>query len=153
MRIKATHLFIFFPAALIILSQGDKMKATVDQGSVITQNESTTSSESRLMREEAKNAQRYSKVALERLKSNCIQTVDKATKQPSYYTPGLVVVDMRLKRPIREGAFVCNAVGETAVIDASGATSKIVRVNLKDKAEYDKLFSQLREGKNGRTNK
>lgn len=154
MKIKITYLVIFFPAAIIFLSLGDRMKATVSEGSAISTQQSTTSSQSRLLREEAKNAQRYSKVAIERLKANCLPVVDQQSGSEGFFQQGSVVMDQNLGRPVRAGAFVCNSLGDTAVIAQNGTLTDVVRTSLEQQSEYDKLFSKLLKGQsNGKSSK
>jgi hypothetical protein len=148
MKIKTTHCVIFLPLILIFLSKGEAVRSTVEQGEVIQKSELTASAASRQLREEAKNARRFSKVAIERLKANCIRTVDVETEKEAYYFEGALVLDNQLKRPLRPGAFVCNSLGETAVIAVDGSISEIARVALKDKPEYDKLFKSIEGGIN-----
>lgn len=155
MRIKIfSHLIVGGSLLAIFISKGEVLRATVQEGSTISANQSTASSESRQLREQAKNAQKLSKVALERLESNCIQTVDAETKKDSYYQEGEIVLDNQLHRPLRPGAFICNSLGETAVIADDGSISSIARVALKEKVEYDRLFSQIKGvSKNGGSSK
>lgn len=150
MRIKIfSHLIIGGSLLTIFLSKGEILRATVQEGNAISTNQSTALSESRQLREQAKNARRFSKVALERLKSNCIKTVDAQTKKESYYSEGETALDSQLHRTLRPGAFICNSLGETAVIAEDGSISSIARVALKEKPEYDKLFNQLGDSNNG----
>ncbi|HEY9610611.1 hypothetical protein [Allocoleopsis sp.] len=155
MRIKIfSHLIIGGSLLAIFISKGEVLRATVQEGSTISTNQTTASSESRQLREQAKNARRFSKVALERLKSNCIQTVDAKTRKDGYYIEGEMVLDNQLKRPLRPGVFICNSLGETATIAEDGSISSIVRVALNEKQEYDKLFSQIKgASKNGGSRK
>jgi hypothetical protein len=146
MKLKATWVFIFIPFGVILLSQGDRMKATVDQGSVISTEQSTASGQSRLLREQAQNAQRYSKVAIERLKANCLPVVDQQSGSEGYFKEGSVVMDHSLGRPVRAGAFVCNSLGDTAVVGADGTLTEIVRASLEKQGEYDELFNKLLKG-------
>lgn len=154
MRIKIfSHLIIGGSLLTIFISKGEVLRATVQEGSTISTNQSTASSKSRQLREQAKNARRFSKVALERLKSNCIQTVDAKTKKDGYYIEGEMVLDSQLQRPLRPGVFICNSLGETAAIAEDGSISSIARVALNEKSEYDKLFNQLGVSKNGGSRK
>jgi len=154
MKIKATWVLIFIPLGVTLLSQGDRMKATVDQGSVISSKQSAASGQSRLLREQAQNAQRYSKVAIERLKANCLPVVDQQSASEGYFKEGSVVMDHSLGRPVRAGAFVCNSLGDTAVIGADGTLTEIARTSLETQGEYDKLFNKLRKGQvNGKSGK
>lgn len=141
MKLKMTHLLFGVPVVLITMLKGEDVRNSVQQSSLISQEQMTTSSQSRILREEAKNARKFSKVAIERLKSNCIQTVDATTRKDDYYQPGAIVLDNNLKRPIRDGAFVCNSLGDTAVIQ-NGSIVDIARVSLVDKNEYDSLFKR-----------
>lgn len=150
MIIKMSHLIFVVPVALIAMSRGEDVRNSVKQSSVISQGQLSASAQSRLLREEAKNARKFSRVALERLKSNCIRTVDATTKKDDYYQPGAMVLDNNLKRPIREGAFICNTLGDTAVI-VGGSVADIARVSLEDKDEYDKLFKK--GASNGKSSK
>jgi hypothetical protein len=153
MRVKIfSHLIVGGSLLFIFVSKGEILRATVQEGNTISTNQSTASSESRALREQAKNARKFSKVALERLKSNCIKTVDAQTRIESYYREGEMVVDPKLKRPIRAGAFICNSLGETAVVAEDGSISQIVRVALFEKDEYDELFRKLGEN-NGNSSK
>ena len=153
MRVKIfSHLVVGGSLLFIFVSKGEVLRATVQEGSTISANQSVASSESRTLREQAKNARKFSKVALERLRSNCIKTVDAQTGIESYYQEGEMVVDPKLKRPIRAGAFICNSLGETAVVADDGSISQIVRVALREKPEYDELFNKL-EGNNGNSSK
>lgn len=149
MKVKIfSHLIIGGSLFAIFISKGELLRATVEEGSTISANQSVASSESRQLREQAKNARRFSKVALERLKSNCVQTVDAQTKKDGYYIEGAMVLDSQIQRPLRPGIFICNSLGETAVIAEDGSISSVARIALNERSEYDKLFNQIKGASN-----
>lgn len=151
MIIKMTQVLIVLPLIAIAVSKGEVVRDSVQQGAVIQQEQSNFSARLRHNRQETKQALKLSKVALDRLKTNCIKTVDVDTKQESYFQPGERVLDTKLKRSIREGAVICNSLGDTAVVQ-DGVIADIARVSLEDKDQYDRLF---RKGTvlNGKSNR
>jgi hypothetical protein len=151
MKLRMTQLVIVFPLVLTALSKGELVRDSVQTGETIRQEQNDFSKRIRHNREEAKKATKLSKVAIDRIKGNCIRTVDAATKQEGYYQPGAMVFDSKLKRKIRDGAFVCNSLGDTAVIEG-GSISDIARVSLADKPQYDLLFKKGASA-NGKTSK
>jgi hypothetical protein len=150
MKVKTTHLLITIPLILVALSKGELIRNSLKESATIQQGQMDFSSQIRQSKEETKQAQKLSEIALQRLKSNCIKTVDFETKKQTYYQIGAEVLDAYSKKPVREGAFICSAVGDTAII-RKGAISEIARVSLKDQPEYDSLFTKgIKNGKKSR---
>lgn len=141
MKVKTSHI-LWVSLAVVALSQGENMRASVEKGSQAKQEQSDFSDRLRKNRTEARNAEKLSKVALDRYKSNCILVSDQETGKETYLQPGALVVDMELGRPLRTGASVCNRLGDTAVVSAAGTVIDIARVTTTDLPTFKKLMEQ-----------
>lgn len=143
MKIKASHI-IWGSIAILALSQGENVRQSLAKGSQIRQEQSSFSDRIRLNRTEARQAEKLSKVALDRYKANCILVSDAKTGIPSYFQPGEPVIEPKLNRTIRSGAFVCNELGDTAVITEVGTITDIARISTPDLPAFKKLLEQRR---------
>lgn len=143
MKIKTSHIILGI-ATLSILSQGENVRSSLEKGSQVRQEQADFSDRIRQNKIEEKEAEKLSKVALARYKSNCILVVDQATGQESFLQPNSLVIDTRLGRPIRAGATVCNRIGDTAIIAQSGVTADIARVITADIPAFKKLLEKRR---------
>ena len=125
---------------ILLLMNGENIRASVDKGNATKSRQEQHADRIRLNTKEARQAVDLSKVALERAKS-CIRIVDAATKKDSYLTEGQLVQDLVLKRPVRPGATVCSASGDTGITDQKGAIADLARVVQKDMPEYKKSLN------------
>ncbi|NEQ20176.1 MAG: hypothetical protein F6K28_13205 [Microcoleus sp. SIO2G3] len=139
MKVKTTHL-IWGSIALIALSQGENVRSSLAKGNQIKQQQTEFSDRIRENRTEARQAQRLSKVALDRYRNNCILVVDEVTGKEDYFQPGVSVLDTQLARPLRPGAFICNRLGDTAIVSQAGTITDIARVTTPDLPEFKKLM-------------
>jgi hypothetical protein len=141
MKIKTSHI-IWGSIALLALSQGDNVRQSLNKGGTIRQEQAEFSSRIRQNRNKARQAEKLSKVALDRYRNNCILTVDSDTGKESYFEPSTTVVDTELAQPLRPGAFICNKLGDTAVVSDAGTIADIARVATPDLPEFKKLLEQ-----------
>ncbi|KAM3100455.1 hypothetical protein ACKFKF_11590 [Phormidesmis sp. 146-12] len=140
MNIKTSHL-ILGAIALIALSQGESIKQSIAKNQAIKQDQLAFNERLRKNRDDARNAQDLSKVAIERYKANCILIKDQKTGKEAYFREGATTVDSALNRRVRDNAIVCNRLGDTAVIQ-DGLITDIARVALADKPEMQNLLDQ-----------
>ena len=141
MKIKTSHIIIGL-IAVGLVSQGENVRGSLAKGDSIRQQQSEFNDRIRRNRTEAKQAQKLSKVALDRYRSNCILVVDDETGKENYFKPETTVLDSQLARPLRPGAFVCNKLGDTAIVSQAGTISDIARVAVPDQAEFKQLLKQ-----------
>ncbi len=139
MKIKTSQM-LWGAVALIALSQGENVRQSLYKNDQARQEQSVFNDRLRQNRTEARQAQKLSQVALDRYKANCILVIDQKSKQQTYFREGAVVIDPGMKRPIRANAFICNKLGDTAVVDATGAITDIARVSTSDLAEFKTLL-------------
>ena len=145
MKLRTTHL-IWLSVALVGLSQGENVRQSVAKGNQIRQQQSEFSDRIRTNREEAKQAQKLSKVAIDRYRNNCILVTDLSTKKETYFSEGQDVIDRQLNRRIRTGATVCNRLGDTAIVDSTGAIADIARVSTDDLPTVQKILEKRKHG-------
>lgn len=143
MKIKTSYI-IWGSLAILALSQGENVRLSLAKGNRVRQEQTEFSDRIRLNRTEARQAEKLSKVALDRYRNNCIIVSDRDSRQPSYFQPGEPVVEPKLNRSIRSGAFVCNTLGDTAVINETGTITDIARVATPDLPAFKKLLEQRR---------
>lgn len=141
MKIKTSHI-ILGSITLIALSQGENVRQSLAKGDQVRQEQASFSDRIRQNRTEARQAQRLSKVALDRYQSNCILVVDGETGKEDYFQPGTTVLDTHLAKPLRSAAFVCNRLGDTAVVSQAGTITDIARVATPDLPQFKKLLEQ-----------
>ncbi len=118
------------------------MRSSIEKGGKIRQAQSSFNERIRENRTRARNAAKLSKIALDRYRSNCIFVVDSETGKESYFQPGTGVLDMQLAQPLRPGAFICNKLGDTALVSEAGTIADIARVATPDLPEFKKLLQQ-----------
>lgn len=143
MKIKTSHI-IWGSIAILTLSQGENVRQSLAKGNQVRQEQAEFSDRIRLNRTEARQAEKLSKVALDRYRNNCILVVDRDSRQQSYFQPGEPVVEPKLNRNIRTGAFICNKLGDTAVVNEAGTITDIARVATLDIPQFKKLLEQRR---------
>lgn len=141
MKLKTTHI-IWVSIALIGLSQGENVRQSVAKGNQIRQQQSEFSDRIRINRDEARQAEKLSKVALNRYRNNCILVIDKATGKEAYLAEGQPITDRQLKRPLRPGVTICNRLGDTAVVASDGTVTDIARITTPDLPTFKKLLEQ-----------
>lgn len=143
MKIKATHI-IWGSIAILALSQGENVRHSLAKGNQVRQDQASFSDRIRANRTEARQAEKLSKVALDRYRNNCIFVVDERTGKESYFQPSQVVLDIQLNQPLRPNVPVCNKLGETAIVTQNGTLSDIARVSIPDHSTFKKLLEQRR---------
>jgi hypothetical protein len=143
MKIKTSHIIIG-SVALVALANGENVRGSLEKGNAIRSQQSQLSDRIRQNRLEAREAEKLSKVALDRYRSNCILVVDDKSGKESYLKEGSTVIDTQLGRSLRSGAFVCNELGDTAVVSQAGTVTDIARVATPDLSEFKKLMEERR---------
>lgn len=139
MKLKTSHI-IWGSIALIALSQGENVRQSLAKGNQVRQEQAEFSDRLRTNRTEARQAEKLSKVALDRYRNNCILVVDVESSQDSYFQPGEQVVEPKLRRTLRPGAFICNKLGDTAIVSEAGTITDIARVSTPDIPQFKKLL-------------
>lgn len=143
MKIKTSHIIIGL-GVLALLSQGENVRSSLEKNNQIRTEQSEFNDRIRQNRTEEREAEKLSKVALARYRSNCIFVVDEQTKQESFFQPGQSVVDPKLKRTLRSGVPICNKTGDTAVVSEAGTVTDIARVAVPDLPQLKKVLQQRR---------
>lgn len=143
MKIKTSNI-IWGSIALLALSQGENVRQSLAKGNQVRQEQAKFSDRIRTNRTEARQAEKLSKVALDRYRNNCILVVDEPTGKEAYFSEGTYIVDAQLGRSLRAGAFICNKIGDTAVVSQAGTITDIARVATPDLQEFRKLLEQRR---------
>ena len=144
MKIKTSHI-IWGSVVLVALSQGENVRTSLAKGDQVRQEQAEFSDRIRQNRTEERQAEKLSRVALGRYRNNCILVVDGATKKEGYFQPGSEVVDRQLGRTLREGAAICNRLGDTAVVSAAGTITDIARVSVPDLPKFKQLMQQRKK--------
>ena len=142
MTFKTSHLIILGIIGVALLN-GENVRSTIDKGNQIRQERSEFSDRIRKNRDDARNAEKLSKVALDRYRANCIRVVDTQTQREGYFQEGGTITDDTLRRPLRDGAAVCNSMGDTAVVQ-DGRIADIARVSTDDIPEMQRILLQQR---------
>jgi hypothetical protein len=141
MEIKTTHIIIGL-GVIALLSQGENVRSSMERANQERTQRTEFSDRIRHNRLEAREAEQLSKVALDRYRNNCIIVVDRKTRKDTYFYPGANVVDSKVSRALRPGAFICNKLGDTAVVSEAGTVTDIARVTTPDLPQLQKLLSQ-----------
>lgn len=141
MEIKTSHIIIGI-AALALLSQGENVRSSVGKNNQERSQKAEFNDRIRQNRIEAREAEQLSKVALDRYRNNCIAVVDKKTRKDTYFYPNANVVDSKVNRALRPGAFICNKLGDTAVVSEAGTVTDIARVITPDTPKLKQIMEQ-----------
>lgn len=144
MKLKTSHL-IWGSIALLALSQGENVRSSIDKSNQVRREQAEFSDRLRANRTEARQAEKLSKVALDRYRNNCILVVDGETKKESYFQPGSDVVDRQLGRNLREGVPICNRLGDTAIVSTAGTITDVARVSVPDLPKLKQLMQQRKK--------
>lgn len=140
MTFKTSHLIVLCIIGLAI-ANGENVRGSISRSNEIRSERSAFHNRIRQNRDQARQAQQLSKVALERYRSNCIMVVDTQTNQESYFEQGDPVFDHTgSKTALRDGAYICNSLGDTAIVQ-DGKITDIARVTTQDLAEFQSLLS------------
>jgi hypothetical protein len=135
-------------AALFILSNGGE---TVENAKFQSQQSSLVSDarrEQRAQRLEARTAERFASVSLDRIKAGCItvgRPQDRANPSQGVIAGTILIEGMTVRdwdgMAFADGTLVCTEVN-TGVVQ-SGAVTQVANVAPADRAEYMMLFNQL----------
>lgn len=123
----------------VLLMNGENIKSSINKGNAVKAAQSSHQDRLKLNKQDAREAIDLSKVALDRAKS-CIRVVDSEKKVDSYLTEGQIVIDSLLKRTVRPKATVCSGLGDTGIIDSTGAITDLARVTDTDMATYKSIL-------------
>ncbi len=143
MKITTTRI-IFGAAILIALSQGENVRSSLDKSNALRQEQSQFQDRIRQNRTESRQAEKLSKIALDRYRNNCILVVDQETGKESYFQPGTQVVDVQLGRSLRSGVPICNKLGDTGIVSEAGTITDVARVAVPDVPAFKELLSKRR---------
>lgn len=133
MEIKTSHI-LWAVVGLVVLGNGDRIAGTLTDGAAHQAERSQASATRKTLRQQAREAQKNSAIALDRVKAGCIQIYDTETGKEGYFGNGAVVNDPNTGHQLREG-IVCNSLGLTGVIQ-NGVITDLVMISPEDKAEY-----------------
>ncbi len=143
--VKITTSRIILGAVLLIaISQGENVRKSLDKSNAIRQEQSDFQDRVRQNRTESRQAEKLSKIALDRYRNNCILVVDEATGKESYFQPGTTVVDLQLGRTLRSGVPVCNKLGDTGIVSEAGTLTDVARVAIPDVPTFNQLLAKRR---------
>lgn len=143
MKIKSSH-FIIGSLAVVALANGENVRSAMQKNTDIRQEQASFSDRIRQNRTEARQAEKLSKVALDRYKANCILVVDDGSSKEAYFQPAQKVIDTQLGQTLRPGVPVCNKLGDTAVVSEAGTLTDIARVSVPDQPQFLELLKQRR---------
>ncbi len=143
MQITTTRVILGI-ALLFALSQGENVRKSLDKSNATREEQSQFQDRIRQNRTEARQAEKLSKVALDRYRNNCIMVVDQETGQESYFQPGTKVVDVQLGRTLRSGVPICNKLGDTGIVSEAGTITDVARVAVPDVPAFNELLSKRR---------
>lgn len=127
---------------LVALSNGENVRSSIEKGGEIRAQQSSFNERIRENRTLARNAEKLSKVALDRYRNNCIFVRDGGSPKDDYFKPGILVMNAKATSTMRPGAFICNQLGDTAVVGSDGRMEDIARVTVSDEEEFKKLLQQ-----------
>lgn len=138
MQIKTSHV-IWSVVALVVLGNGDRIAQSLQESAVQQHEQSTAGAERKLLRQQAREAQKRSAIALDRVKAGCIPIFDKETGKPDYFNAGEIVLDPETGQSIQAG-LVCNSLGLTGEV-VEGRIQDLVMVSPAHKMEYLGYFT------------
>lgn len=141
MKVKTSHLLFAF-AVLILLSNGERVRGSLEKSEVSRQEQSVFSDYIKQNRTKARMAEKLSKVALDRYKNNCVFVKTANSTREDYFKEGTRVMNPRLSQTLRPGIFICNSLGDTAVVSESGTIADIARITMTDQEEFKQLIQQ-----------
>ena len=133
MQLKTSHV-IWGIVALVVLGNGDRIAGSLDEAVVQQRGKSAASAERKHLKQQAREAQKNSAIALDRAKAGCIQIWDTTAGVQDFFNEGEQVLDPITEQPIQQG-FVCNQLGVTGVLK-DGVIADLVMVSPADKIEY-----------------
>ncbi|MEO0348826.1 MAG: hypothetical protein AAF282_02110 [Cyanobacteria bacterium P01_A01_bin.15] len=133
MQFKTSHI-LWAIIGLAVLGNGDRIAGTVHESAEQQVEKSTASSQRKQLKQQAREAQKNSAIALDRAKAGCIPIHDQATGKEHYFGNGSTVVDPSTGYQLQEG-LVCNRLGLTGVVD-DGVIVDLVMISPEDKIEY-----------------
>lgn len=126
-----THHIALVGLLLVALANGENIRSFTAKNEATGTRKAAHKERLKLDKERARDAKDMSQVALERYRQNCIMVVDQATRKEVYFAPGLAVLDTGLGRSVRDGAAVCNRLGDTALI-VNGVMEELASVTADD---------------------
>ena len=133
MQIKTSYV-IWGVVALVVLGNGDRIAGNLNESAVQQAEKSAASTQRKQLKQQAREAQKNSAIALSRAKAGCIQIYDKASGKEHYFGNGSTVVDPNTGYQLQEG-IVCNQLGLTGVV-VDGRITDLVMIAPEDKIEY-----------------
>jgi hypothetical protein len=140
MNIKTSHLAIG-GLLLLALANGENIRNATAKTAATKGRKDTHKEYVKQEKERSQNASDLSKVALDRYKAKCILVVDGGSKKEAYFAPGSPVIDTALNRPVREGAAICNKLGDTAIVTNS-AIEDIASITEEDMEAFTAILEK-----------
>ena len=136
MKITGRGLFVA-GGVLLLLSQGDRLKANLQEGSEVSNLSQQASQQARQNQVRAGNLERIanteSQLAEGRYNAGCIMLRSSTTNQPIRFTDTTLAhadnPDPENLQLLDSGTLVCNALGETGVVEVNGYIADIKRLN------------------------
>ena len=133
MQLKTSHL-IWGIVALVVLGNGDRIAGNLTESAVQQSVKSEAGAARKLLRQAAREAQKRSKIALDRAKAGCIRIYDEQTGKEHYFGNGSTVVDPNTGYVLQDG-FVCNRLGLTGDLK-DGVVTGLAMIAPEHKIEY-----------------
>lgn len=133
MQLKTSHI-LWGVVALVVLGNGDRIAGNLNESAIQQTEKSAASSQRKQLKQQAREAQKNSAIALDRAKAGCIQIYDQATGKEHYFGNGSTVVDPNTGYQLQEG-IVCNSLGLTGIVK-NGVIVDLVMVSPEDKVTY-----------------
>lgn len=128
--LKTSHLALTGLVCILLLN-GENLRNSSARTEAVKGRKDSHREHVKLEKERARNALDLSKIALDRYRQNCIFVTDLKAQKESYFQPGTAVVDTALNRPVREGAPICNKLGDTAIV-TNGVIENIAAIAVED---------------------
>ena len=133
MQIKTSYV-IWGMVLLVVLGNGDRIAGSLETSAEQQSLRTVSSAERKQLKQQAREAQKNSAIALDRAKAGCIQIFDTATGKENYFGNGSTVTDPNTGYQLQEG-IVCNSLGLTGVV-VDGQITDLVMVSPEDKITY-----------------
>ena len=130
---------------VVLLANGERLKSGLEEGAAVSAHKTSASQLARLDQAAARAVERQAKaeslLALQRYNSGCIRIVNPETMADMHFSEGQPATDSNNGNlSLREGAMVCNRLGETAVV-VGGVITDIKTLTVQDFQKHRSLVS------------
>jgi hypothetical protein len=140
MKLKTSYL-LYGLGVLILVSQGNRVGEAVSKSERVRNERMEFSDLIRENKSAARQAEKLSEIALDRYRNNCVLVVDLESGEEALFEPGESVVSPgQQNRALRSGLFICNRLGDTAVVSENGTITDIARIATADISQFKQLL-------------